>query len=148
VCTELGATDKWWKENESIYWGMTSRVICIVCTLSYERKKMPIMLLKNRKGEGKHTATPGKWAVFSRICALISWRSKRVRPQEGQDTYSCMHQKIMTNATVFNFCTKTSMFYVEKALKVTMKIPFQDKEMQLLFLTWIANKMSPLLQQN
>jgi hypothetical protein len=33
----------------------------------------------------------------------------------------------MTNGTVFTFCTKTSMFYVEKALKMTMKIPFQDR---------------------
>lgn len=36
----------------------------------------------------KLTETPGRWEVFSLISALISWRSKSVRPQEGQDTYS------------------------------------------------------------
>lgn len=35
------------------------------------------------------TETPGRWEVFSLIWALISWRSKSVRPQEGQETYSC-----------------------------------------------------------
>lgn len=34
------------------------------------------------------TETPGKWEVLSLISALISWRSNRVLPQDGHDTYS------------------------------------------------------------
>lgn len=37
------------------------------------------------------TDTPGKWDVFSLISALISWRSNKVLPQEGHDTYSWYH---------------------------------------------------------
>mmetsp|Transcript_3996 Transcript_3996/g.13337 ORF Transcript_3996/g.13337 Transcript_3996/m.13337 type:complete len:299 (-) Transcript_3996:1282-2178(-) len=33
-------------------------------------------------------ATPGRWPVFSVIWAVTSWRSKSVRPQDGQDTNS------------------------------------------------------------
>mmetsp|Transcript_20756 Transcript_20756/g.66843 ORF Transcript_20756/g.66843 Transcript_20756/m.66843 type:complete len:331 (+) Transcript_20756:314-1306(+) len=39
-------------------------------------------------------ATPGRWPVREEICAVTSCRSKRVRPQEGQETNSVLVERI------------------------------------------------------
>ena len=38
--------------------------------------------------------TPGRWPVFCWIWLVTSWRSKRVRPQDGHEMYSVLVERM------------------------------------------------------
>ena len=56
------------------------------------------------------TETPGRCDVFSRISALISWRSNNVLPQDGHETYSCNDTKFSNREITLNFISWTEKF--------------------------------------